>query len=287
MYVRHDARARETGARLVHACGFDSVPHDLGAYFTVRQLPEGVPLQVDGFVRVGRDLLRRHLRVRAQPRSGAAGRRWRAARDRRLARAPPGGPAGHAHRLGAPRFSRGDRRLGAAAADDRRADRGRGRRGRWSGTARTSATAHYAAVKAPADGTRAASAAVGALVAAAQLPPARRWLMRPVQAGRGARARSGARGAGSRCASSARAAGAGSSPRSRAATRGTTRRRRCSPSRRSAWPSTTCRRRPGRSRRRSRWATRCSSGCGRPGSASGWRREPVRAGPHSAHWATV
>ncbi|MZG12178.1 saccharopine dehydrogenase, partial [Streptomyces sp. SID5914] len=52
-YVRHDARARETGARLVHACGFDSVPHDLGVYFTVRQLPEGVPLSVDGFVRVG------------------------------------------------------------------------------------------------------------------------------------------------------------------------------------------------------------------------------------------
>ncbi|MCT7353208.1 saccharopine dehydrogenase NADP-binding domain-containing protein, partial [Streptomyces sp. 15-116A] len=52
MYVRHDARARETGARLVHACGFDSVPHDLGAYFTVRQLPEGVPLTVDGFVSV-------------------------------------------------------------------------------------------------------------------------------------------------------------------------------------------------------------------------------------------
>src|SRR4051812_43734798 len=50
MYVRHDARARETGARLVHACGFDSVPHDLGAYFTVRQLPEGVPLTVDGYV---------------------------------------------------------------------------------------------------------------------------------------------------------------------------------------------------------------------------------------------
>ncbi|MGW3646919.1 saccharopine dehydrogenase family protein [Streptomyces sp. NPDC000878] len=51
VYVRHDARARETGARLVHACGFDSVPHDLGAYFTVSQLPEGVPLTVDGFVR--------------------------------------------------------------------------------------------------------------------------------------------------------------------------------------------------------------------------------------------
>lgn len=50
VYVRHDARARETGARLVHACGFDSVPHDLGAYYTVRQLPEDVPLRVDGFV---------------------------------------------------------------------------------------------------------------------------------------------------------------------------------------------------------------------------------------------
>ncbi|WP_328351961.1 saccharopine dehydrogenase NADP-binding domain-containing protein [Streptomyces sp. NBC_00457] len=49
-YVRHDARARETGARLVHACGFDSIPYDLGAYFTVRQLPEGVPLTVDAFV---------------------------------------------------------------------------------------------------------------------------------------------------------------------------------------------------------------------------------------------
>ncbi|NDZ82230.1 saccharopine dehydrogenase, partial [Streptomyces sp. SID10853] len=50
-YVRHHARALETGARLVHACGFDSVPHDLGVQFTVEQLPEGVPLRIDGFVR--------------------------------------------------------------------------------------------------------------------------------------------------------------------------------------------------------------------------------------------
>lgn len=41
----------ETGARILHACGFDSVPHDLGAYFTVLQLPEDVPLRIDGFVR--------------------------------------------------------------------------------------------------------------------------------------------------------------------------------------------------------------------------------------------
>ncbi|WP_455360235.1 saccharopine dehydrogenase family protein [Streptomyces sp. SYSU K21746] len=51
MFLAHDARARETGARIVHACGFDSVPHDLGVYYTVHQLPEGVPLRIDGFVR--------------------------------------------------------------------------------------------------------------------------------------------------------------------------------------------------------------------------------------------
>ncbi|MEU5045923.1 saccharopine dehydrogenase family protein [Streptomyces griseorubiginosus] len=50
-FVRHDARARETGARIVHAAGFDSIPHDLGAYFTVQQLPKDVPITVDGFVR--------------------------------------------------------------------------------------------------------------------------------------------------------------------------------------------------------------------------------------------
>ncbi|GAC1321433.1 MAG: saccharopine dehydrogenase NADP-binding domain-containing protein [Thermoleophilaceae bacterium] len=53
MYVRHDAEARRTGARLVHACGFDSIPHDLGVLFTVEQLPQGVPLKVRGFVRAG------------------------------------------------------------------------------------------------------------------------------------------------------------------------------------------------------------------------------------------
>jgi short subunit dehydrogenase-like uncharacterized protein len=53
VYVRHHARAAETGARVVHACGFDSIPHDLGAYFTVRQLPEDRPIKLEGFVRAG------------------------------------------------------------------------------------------------------------------------------------------------------------------------------------------------------------------------------------------
>lgn len=52
-WIEHHAEAERSGARLVHCCGFDSVPHDLGAYFTVGRLPEGVPLRVDGFVRIG------------------------------------------------------------------------------------------------------------------------------------------------------------------------------------------------------------------------------------------
>ncbi|QNN51533.1 saccharopine dehydrogenase family protein [Nocardioides mesophilus] len=51
MYLAHHERAVQTGARLVHACGFDSVPHDLGVLFTVQQLPEGVPLRIRGMVR--------------------------------------------------------------------------------------------------------------------------------------------------------------------------------------------------------------------------------------------
>lgn len=53
MYVRHHAEAVRTGARLVHACGFDSVPHDLGAWFTVKHLPTDGPVAVDGYVRAG------------------------------------------------------------------------------------------------------------------------------------------------------------------------------------------------------------------------------------------
>ncbi len=53
MYVKYQARAVASGARIVHACGFDSIPHDLGAYFTVTKLPKGLPIRLDGFVRAG------------------------------------------------------------------------------------------------------------------------------------------------------------------------------------------------------------------------------------------
>ena len=51
MYVAYHAKAVETGARIVHCCGFDSIPYDLGVQYTVEQLPKNVPIHVDGLIR--------------------------------------------------------------------------------------------------------------------------------------------------------------------------------------------------------------------------------------------
>jgi short subunit dehydrogenase-like uncharacterized protein len=53
MYVRYHSRAVQSGARLIHACGFDSIPYDLGVQYTVEQLPSGVALRVSGLIRAG------------------------------------------------------------------------------------------------------------------------------------------------------------------------------------------------------------------------------------------
>jgi short subunit dehydrogenase-like uncharacterized protein len=53
MWLRYHERAQATGARLVHSCGFDAIPSDLGALFAVEHLPEGVPIKLEGFVRMG------------------------------------------------------------------------------------------------------------------------------------------------------------------------------------------------------------------------------------------
>jgi short subunit dehydrogenase-like uncharacterized protein len=53
MWLRYHEQAVESGARLVHSCGFDSIPYDLGVLFTVEQFPEGVPISVSGYARVG------------------------------------------------------------------------------------------------------------------------------------------------------------------------------------------------------------------------------------------
>ncbi|MFE6228346.1 MULTISPECIES: saccharopine dehydrogenase NADP-binding domain-containing protein [unclassified Streptomyces] len=181
VYVRHDARARETGARLVHACGFDSIPHDLGVLFTVQRLPEGVPLRVDGYVRAGAAFSGGTF-ASALTAFGRGPEILRAARERRMhaprlvgrrARAP----------LGTPRFSpeTGTWALPLPTLDPRVVARSAAALDRYGPDFRYR---HYASVK-TLPMALGGTAALGATVAAAQLPPVRRWLMDRYAAGSG------------------------------------------------------------------------------------------------------
>jgi short subunit dehydrogenase-like uncharacterized protein len=53
MWLNYNEQAERTGARLVHSCGFDSIPYDLGVLFTVDQLPEDAPISISGYGRAG------------------------------------------------------------------------------------------------------------------------------------------------------------------------------------------------------------------------------------------
>ncbi|MGW2640594.1 saccharopine dehydrogenase family protein [Streptomyces sp. NPDC001348] len=181
MYVRHDARARETGARLVHACGFDSVPHDLGAYFTVRQLPEGVPLTVDGYVTADAAFsggtLASALNQFARGRQMLAAARERGRHEPRLPARRVSAPAG------APRFARevGAWALPLPTIDPQIVRRSAKALDRYGPDFRYR---HYAAVR-QLPVALGGVAAVGAVAAAAQLPPARRWLSGRLRPGDG------------------------------------------------------------------------------------------------------
>ncbi|WP_406471482.1 saccharopine dehydrogenase family protein [Streptomyces sp. NBC_01615] len=181
MYVRHDARARETGARLVHACGFDSIPHDLGAYFTVRQLPEGVPLRVDGFVRsqamFSGGTFASALNQFARGRHMLAAARDRKRHEPRLMGRRAVAP------LSAPRFAKevGAWALPLPTIDAQVVQRSARALERYGPDFRYR---HYAAVERLPFAVGGV-AAVGAVFAAAQLPPARRWLSDRVKPGDG------------------------------------------------------------------------------------------------------
>ncbi|MFI6685457.1 saccharopine dehydrogenase family protein [Streptomyces sp. NPDC050485] len=181
MYVRHDARARETGARLVHSCGFDSAPHDLGVLFTVQQLPAGVPLRIDGFVRSNATFSGGTL-ASALTALGRGVQTARAARERRLyeprlvgrrARAP----------IGAPHFSReaGAWAVPLPTIDPQVIARSAAADARYGPDFRYR---HFAAVK-HLPVAIGGVAAAGAVAAATQLPPARDWLMSRYESGRG------------------------------------------------------------------------------------------------------
>ncbi|MFD6310308.1 MULTISPECIES: saccharopine dehydrogenase family protein [Streptomyces] len=180
-YVRHDARARETGARLVHACGFDSVPHDLGAYFTVRQLPEGVPLTVDAYVTADAAFsggtFASALGQFARGRQMAAAARDRARHEPRLMGRRALAPTG------APRFAGevGAWALPLPTIDPQIVKRSARALERYGPDFRYR---HYAAVRRLPIAVGGV-AAMAALLTAAQLPPARRWLSDRLKPGEG------------------------------------------------------------------------------------------------------
>ncbi|WP_371618818.1 trans-acting enoyl reductase family protein [Streptomyces sp. NBC_00454] len=181
MYVEHDARARETGARIVHACGFDSIPADLGAYFTVGHLPAGVPLTVDGFLRSnalfsGGTLTTLLTAMSRGPQNLAAARARRLHEPRLLGRRVRGP-------VGAPRFSRetGAWALPLPTLDPQVVARSAASLERYGPDFRYR---HYASVRhlpVAVGGT----AAVGATAALAQIPPVRQWLADRWEPGQG------------------------------------------------------------------------------------------------------
>ncbi|WP_043267834.1 saccharopine dehydrogenase NADP-binding domain-containing protein [Streptomyces sp. CT34] len=181
VYLRHDATARASGARLVHACGFDSVPHDLGVRYTVGLLPEGVPLRIDGFVRTNATFsggtLASALTAVSRPAAMA-----RVARERRRVEPRPAGRTVRAP-LGPPLRSTetGTWGIPLPTVDPRIIARSAAALDRYGPDFRYR---HYAAVRRLPTAVGATLGA-GALCALAQVPPARRWLSGRLEPGAG------------------------------------------------------------------------------------------------------
>ncbi|WP_329243378.1 saccharopine dehydrogenase NADP-binding domain-containing protein [Actinoallomurus sp. NBC_01490] len=181
MYLKYHARATETGARLIHSAGFDSIPHDLGVYFTVRQLPAGVPLHVDGYVRVNGRIsggtYQSVISVASRARQMAEAHRRRLGaeppREARRVRALPGRPH-HNAGLGAwalplPTIDPDVVRRSATALDAYGPD---------------FSYSHFVALKRlPAAAALTAGAA--GLLTAARIPPVREWLRGRMGSGEG------------------------------------------------------------------------------------------------------
>jgi short subunit dehydrogenase-like uncharacterized protein len=90
MWLGYHEQAAASGARIVHSCGFDSIPYDLGVQFTVEQLPEGAPILVDGFMRsnaaISGGTYQSTIEILSRLRSGA-----KVARERRRHEGKPSG----------------------------------------------------------------------------------------------------------------------------------------------------------------------------------------------------
>jgi short subunit dehydrogenase-like uncharacterized protein len=188
-YVRHHETAVASGGRIVHAAGFDSIPHDLGAFFTVLQLPAGVPLTVAGYVRgsmaISGGTFATMLTGASRPRQNIAAARERRAREPRTTdrqvRARAGRPGRDPVNGGwALPFPSLDPQIVGRSA---RAIERYGPDFRY--THHVSVPHLYTAVG--------GAAAVGAVVAGAQLPPTRRALQKRLMPGDGPSAEKRAR----------------------------------------------------------------------------------------------
>lgn len=181
MWLRYQDTAERTGARLVHACGYDSVPHDLGALFTVSQLPDDVPITLRGYVQASarvsggtyHSAIRGFARARELRNVVAARRRQEARPDDRRVRAlpmrPTRGPDGTGWALPMPTIDPVIVRRSARARDGYGPDFSYGQYALFKGLPMAVGTA----------------AGVGGVVAAAQVPPLRDALLRVIPQGEG------------------------------------------------------------------------------------------------------
>ncbi|WP_420428259.1 saccharopine dehydrogenase family protein [Algiphilus sp.] len=181
MWLRHHKTAQQSGAKIVHCCGFDSIPHDLGALFTAQQLPAEAPKRIEGYVRAGGTFsggtFHSALLAFSRLRATAAAHRERARRETvTTARSVRG-------EVMRPRF---DKRLDTwvlpfPSVDPQIVMRSARALPVYGPTFRYG---HYVQIREWYNVAK-LLAGVSTLMAAAQLPPARRWLMGRKPAGQG------------------------------------------------------------------------------------------------------
>lgn len=116
MVARFDAEARAKGLRIVHCCGLDSIPHDLGVLYTVNHLPGNEPIQIEGYVQIkGRFSGGTwQTAIKGMHRMGQARRQKDKEKDRKNQVARPGGAQDSRVRKTKPRFHREPRLKGWA-----------------------------------------------------------------------------------------------------------------------------------------------------------------------------
>jgi short subunit dehydrogenase-like uncharacterized protein len=181
MWLRYHERAQQTGARIVHSCGFDSIPYDLGTLYTVEQLPEGVPLTVNCYLRAGGTFsggtFHSAVNIMGRLRQGAQTARQRKRLERRpedrrvrgIARPPRREPDADGWIVPLPTIDPQTVLRSARALDRYGPDFKYG---------------HYLVVKNPAV-IAGGALAVGGIVALAQAPPTRKLLLKVREPGEG------------------------------------------------------------------------------------------------------